>query len=97
VGTTLYVLETSRVLDVRLNRQLVVAEELDASAAERLRVLVERHHGHTGSPRAARLLAEWPGAVAEFRLIRPKEEVGRIEAEAEGTERTEAEEGVTIP
>jgi glutamate synthase (NADPH/NADH) large chain len=65
--------------------------------AERLRILVERHHGHTGSPRAAGLLAEWPVAVGDFRLVRPKDEVGRIEAEAEGTERTEAEEGVTIP
>ena len=44
-----------------------------------------------------RLLAEWPAAVAEFRLVRPKDEVGRIEAEAEGTEHAEAEEGVAIP
>jgi hypothetical protein len=43
------------------------------------------------------LLAEWPAVVAEFRLIRPKDEVGRIEAEAEGTEHAEAEEGVAIP
>ena len=96
-GGEAFVHDPARVLDVRLNGQLVVVEELDAAAAERLRILVERHHGHTGSPRAARLLAEWPAAVAEFRLVRPKEEVGRIEAEAEGTEHTEAEEGVTIP
>ena len=96
-GGEAFVHDPARVLDVRLNGQLVVVEELDAAAAERLRILVERHHGHTGSPRAARLLAEWPAAVAEFRLVRPKDEVGRIEAEAEGTERTEAEEGVTIP
>jgi glutamate synthase (NADPH/NADH) large chain len=85
------------VLDARLNGQLVVVEEVDAVAAERLRILVERHRAHTGSPRAARLLANWPAVVGEFRLVRPKDEVGRIEAEAEGTERTEAEEGVTIP
>ena len=96
-GGEAFVHDPARVLDVRLNGQLVVAEELDAVAAERLRVLVERHHEHTGSPRAARLLAEWPAAVAEFRLIRPKDEVGRIEAEAEGTEHAEAEEGVAIP
>jgi glutamate synthase (ferredoxin) len=89
--------DPARLLDIRLNRQLVVAEELDAATAERLRVLVERHREHTGSLRAARLLADWSGAVAEFRLIRPKDEVGRIEAEAEGTEHAEAEEGVAIP
>jgi glutamate synthase domain-containing protein 2/glutamate synthase domain-containing protein 1/glutamate synthase domain-containing protein 3 len=92
-GGEAFVHDPVGVLDVRLNGQLVVAEELDAVAAERLRILLERHHEHTGSPRAARLLAEWPAAVAEFRLIRPKDEVGRIEAEAEGTEHADAEEG----
>ena len=96
-GGEAFVYDPARVLDVRLNAQLVIAEELDGAAAERLHILVERHHEHTGSPRAARLLAEWPAAVAEFRLIRPKEEVGRIEAEAEGTEHVEADAGVTIP
>jgi glutamate synthase domain-containing protein 3 len=96
-GGEAFVHDPARVLDVRLNGQLVVAEGLDTVAAERLRVLIVRHHEHTGSPRAASLLAEWPAAVAEFRLIRPKDEVGRIEAEAEGTEHVEAEEGVAIP
>src|SRR6266540_1515505 len=95
-GGEAFVHDPARVLDVRLNGQLVVAEELDADAAERLRILLERHHEYTGSPRAARLLAEWPAGVAEFRLVRPKDEVGRIEAEAEGTEHAEAEEGVAI-
>jgi glutamate synthase (ferredoxin) len=101
-GGEAFVYDPARVLDVRLNGQLVVAEELDAVAAERLRVLVERHHEHTSSSRAAQLLADWPAAVGEFRLVRPKEEVGRIEAEAEGTEYDETEAapsdaGVTIP
>ena len=96
-GGEAFVYDPARVLDVRLNAQLVVAEELDGAAAERLHILVERHLEHTGSQRAARLLAEWPAVVAEFRLIRPKDEVGRIEAEAEGTEHAEAEEGVAIP
>ena len=96
-GGEAFVYDPARVLDVRLNAQLVIAEELDGGAAERLHVLVERHHEHTGSTRASTLLADWPAAVAEFRLVRPKDEVGRIEAEAEGTEHAEAEEGVTIP
>jgi glutamate synthase (ferredoxin) len=96
-GGEAFVHDPARVLDVRLNGQLVVAEEVDAVAAARLRVLVESHREHTGSPRAAGLLAEWPAAVSEFRLIRPRDEVGQIEAEAEGTEHAEAEEGVAIP
>jgi len=96
-GGEAFVHDPARVLDARLNRQLVLAEKLDIVAAERLRLLVERHHEHTGSHRAARLLAEWPAAVPEFWLVRPKDEVGRIEAEAEGTEHAETEEGVTIP
>ena len=101
-GGEAFVHDPARLLDVRLNGQLVVAEELDAVVAERLRQLIERHHEHTGSARAARLLAEWPACVGEFRLVRPRDEVRRLEAEAEGTEYEEAETepsdaGVTIP
>ncbi|HEY8725709.1 MAG TPA: glutamate synthase large subunit [Gaiellaceae bacterium] len=102
-GGEAFVHDPTGVLDLRLNGQLVVAEGLDAVAAERVRALVERHHEYTGSPKAARLLAEWPAAVVEFRLIRAKEEVGRIEAEAEGTEYAEVDDadrrdtGVAIP
>jgi glutamate synthase domain-containing protein 3 len=75
--------------------QLVAAEPVDAAAAERLRDLLERHRAHTGSPQASELLARWPEAVAEFRLVVPRAEVGRIEAAAEGTEH--AEEPVATP
>ncbi len=101
-GGEAFVHDPVGLLDLRLNGQLVVAEQLDESAAARLRVLIERHHEHTGSTRAARLLAEWPAGVDEFRLVRPRDEVRRLEAEAEGTEYEEAETepsdaGVTIP
>src|SRR2546428_654806 len=101
-GGEAFVHDPTGVLDLRLNGQLVVAEQLDDAAADTLRALIERHGEHTGSARAARLLAEWPGAVSEFRLIRPKDEVRRIEAEAEGTDYEEAEAepsdaGVAIP
>jgi len=102
-GGEAFVHDPTEVLDLRLNTQLVVAEQLDEAAAEKLRALIERHGEHTGSARAARLLAEWPAAVSEFRLIRPKDEVRRIEAEAEGTDYEEADNadrqdtGVAIP
>jgi glutamate synthase (NADPH) large chain len=89
------------VLPLRLNAQLVTAERLDADAADRLKALLERHHAHTDSKRAWALLASWPRTADEFRLVRPRAEVGRIEAEAEGTAgaetATEPEEGVAIP
>jgi glutamate synthase domain-containing protein 2/glutamate synthase domain-containing protein 1/glutamate synthase domain-containing protein 3 len=101
-GGEAFVHDPARLLDLRLNGQLVVAEQLDDASAERLRALIERHREHTGSARAARLLARWPDAVSEFRLIRPKDEVRRIEAAAEGTDYEEAEAessdaGVVIP
>ena len=102
-GGEAFVHDPLRLLDLRLNGQLVVAEQLDDAAAQRLRALVASHGEHTDSRRAATLLADWPAAVSEFRLIRPKDEVRRIEAEAEGTDYEEAEaepepsEGVRIP
>jgi glutamate synthase (NADPH/NADH) large chain len=41
--------------------------------AERLRILVERHHLHTGSARAAALLADWDKALASFVKVTPKD------------------------
>ncbi len=41
--------------------------------AERLRILVERHHVHTGSARAAALLADWPAALAHFVKVTPQD------------------------
>ncbi|MBV8593976.1 MAG: glutamate synthase subunit alpha, partial [Caulobacteraceae bacterium] len=41
--------------------------------AERLRILVSRHHEHTGSARAAALLADWPASLANFVKVMPKD------------------------
>jgi glutamate synthase (NADPH/NADH) large chain len=41
--------------------------------AERLRVLVERHKLHTGSARAAQLLADWDNALKAFVKVMPKD------------------------
>src|SRR5204862_19743 len=42
-GGEAFVHDPTRVLDFRLNGQLVVAEQLDDAAAEKLRALIERH------------------------------------------------------
>jgi len=41
--------------------------------AERLRILVERHHLHTGSARARKLLDTWSDALAHFVKVMPKD------------------------
>jgi glutamate synthase domain-containing protein 3 len=85
-GGEAFVHDPLGLLELRLNDQLVTAERLDADAAGRLRGLLERHRAHTGSRRAAELLARWPAGAEEFRLVVPRAEVGRIEAASEGTE-----------
>src|SRR5260370_21091212 len=41
--------------------------------AERLRILVERHHLHTGSTRARELLEDWERALPCFVKVMPRD------------------------
>jgi Glutamate synthase domain 2 len=41
--------------------------------AERIRVLLERHHLHTGSKRARALLDDWDAAVSKFVKVMPRD------------------------
>jgi glutamate synthase (NADPH/NADH) large chain len=41
--------------------------------AERLRILIERHHLHTGSARARELLEDWERAMPCFVKVMPKD------------------------
>ena len=41
--------------------------------AERLRILLERHHLHTGSKRARALLDDWAGSLAKFIKVMPRD------------------------
>jgi glutamate synthase (NADPH/NADH) large chain len=41
--------------------------------AQRLRILIERHHLLTGSARARQLLEDWDNTVAAFVKIMPKD------------------------
>jgi glutamate synthase (NADPH/NADH) large chain len=42
-------------------------------SAERLRILLERHHLFTGSKRARDILDDWPNALGKFVKIMPKD------------------------
>jgi glutamate synthase (NADPH/NADH) large chain len=41
--------------------------------AERLRILIERHHRHTGSARAAQILENWDETLGSFVKVMPKD------------------------
>ena len=47
--------------------------DLLAHDAERLRILIERHHLHTGSKRAAEILDNWDVALAAFVKVMPRD------------------------
>lgn len=54
--------------------------------AERLRILVERHHLHTGSARAKALLDDWDNALSKFVKVMPRDyrrALKQLEAERE--------------
>jgi glutamate synthase (NADPH/NADH) large chain len=62
--------------------------------AERLRILIERHHLHTGSARARALLDDWDRAVTQFVKIVPKDyrrALNDMRAEREAAKATAAE------
>jgi glutamate synthase domain-containing protein 3 len=68
-----------------MNPDLVVAEPLGKAAAATLRSLVEQHLELTGSSRAKALLDDWDTALRDFRRVRPKGNVARLEDEHEGS------------
>ncbi len=41
--------------------------------ADRLRILLERHHLHTGSPKAGSFLDDWPAVIDKFVKVMPKD------------------------
>jgi len=41
--------------------------------AARLRILIERHHRHTGSARAATILADWDRSLRDFVKVTPND------------------------
>jgi len=47
--------------------------DLLAHDAQRLRILIERHHLLTGSKRARQLLEDWGNTVAAFVKVMPKD------------------------
>jgi glutamate synthase (NADPH) large chain len=70
----------------RINTELADLEPLQASDADFLRALLERHLAETGSAVAARLLADWDSALPRFGRVMPKD-YKRVLAAASRAER----------
>jgi glutamate synthase domain-containing protein 3 len=72
-GGIAYVLDDDGTFAIRCNTSMVGLGPLTADDAREVRTLVERHHEHTQSTLAERLLADWPAAVARFVKVLPQE------------------------
>jgi len=59
---------------VRFNGDSVIGGAVMGEAAERLHGLVSRYAFETGSPRASRLIENWPASVPRFRHVVPRAE-----------------------
>jgi glutamate synthase (NADPH/NADH) large chain len=60
-------------LDLESHGRVEVMEDLSRYDAERLHLLITRHHRLTGSARAAELLADWKKYCPMFRKVMPVE------------------------
>jgi glutamate synthase domain-containing protein 2/glutamate synthase domain-containing protein 1/glutamate synthase domain-containing protein 3 len=79
-GGIAYVLDEDDSFARRCNMQLVSLEALEEEDTATLLALVEEHAERTGSTVAARLLADWPAALASFVKVMPNDYRRALEA-----------------
>jgi glutamate synthase (ferredoxin) len=73
-GGIAYVLDEVGDFAGRVNAQMVGVESLeDAEEIAKVRGMIERHHGFTGSVRAKHVLDNWDALVPKFVRIMPKD------------------------
>jgi glutamate synthase (NADPH/NADH) large chain/glutamate synthase (ferredoxin) len=90
-GGEAFVLDLENKFLGRYNDQLVGADRITSTEDEtKLQDLITKHHEKTGSPLAARILADWKGHLAEFWKVTP-----HVPA-AKPIEEKKVEEGKTI-
>jgi glutamate synthase (ferredoxin) len=70
-GGIAYVLDEQGDFAGRCNTELVGLEQLDTSDRATVKEMVEQHAAHTGSSRAAELLADWDASVTRFVKVMP--------------------------
>jgi len=85
-GGVAYVYDPDGVLERRLNRDMVVLEELADADADEVFELVERHFAATDSAVARRVIAEWETCRPAFRKVMPIDYRRVLEATARARE-----------
>ena len=99
-GGIAYVLDEDGTFEARCNTQLVTLETLETfetADVATLRALLEEHGSRTGSPVAARLLADWDATLRSFVKVMPNDyrralEAGVVSAGGDGFYTRETEE-----
>ena len=79
-GGHVFVYDPERRLDARLNRDTVLAFDLDGEGEGRCLAMIEAHATETGSRIAKRILAAWPAERGHFVHLRGEEVVKRERA-----------------
>jgi glutamate synthase (NADPH/NADH) large chain len=82
-GGTAYVLDLR---EVRVNRDMVDLDALDAEDVALLHDFVSRHAGETDSPVARELLADWAGSAGRFTKVMPRDFKNVLAARARALE-----------
>ncbi len=78
-----YVLDESRSLETRVNRDMVEVTATDEQDLELLQRLIREHEEKTVSPRARTILVQWQDFAPLFRKVSPTGGVGLVEAARE--------------
>ena len=83
-GGIAYIWNIKGNVDYYINMDMVELTLLhDEDEIAELREIIERHHRHTGSPLAARMLADWEAYVPQFLKVSTPE-YKRLLREAQG-------------
>ncbi|MBW3594559.1 MAG: glutamate synthase large subunit [Actinobacteria bacterium] len=84
-GGEAYVFDPDRLLETKINPQLVACYRPSEGQLESLRRVIARHHDATGSMKAKAILDAWTDSSRDFVRVAPVAEVARLEALFEGT------------
>ncbi len=86
-GGLAYFLDESGRFPVRVNPEIVKVQRVITPAGEaQLRLLIEAHLAHTGSPKAQAVLANWNNYLPKFWQVVPPSEADTPEANPDPTE-----------
>ncbi|MEO0803033.1 MAG: glutamate synthase large subunit [Cyanobacteria bacterium J06642_2] len=74
-GGMAYLLDEVGNVPAKVNSEIVRIQRVQSPAAEQqLRTMIEQHHDRTGSPKAARILANWSDYLPQFWQVIPPSE-----------------------